>query len=365
PPGGGRERSDVGQGDKPQAPEARGPREEIGVKFRETLGAPGPPGRDGVVRHEIHDSPRRRHLALGADRHRGVRVPPDPRGSRAAPRRSEAPRSPRGRGAQGGDRAPGRARLDGRRRAHPQEVRPADAWDRGLRPLRRPDGRDPRSRQASPPVAARGDRRRRHQRREPGLSRCRCPTGVRVRDAAHAGRAAGGRAGGVPRRRAPAGRGVGPLVAQRAPVSRAGTRDLAHRAGPRPQQRDGPDGEDVGVDEGAPRRALRAPPGSARHERLRPARARGRRARAEHAAGPRGRLAVREDDPRYTLRRVWLTAAEEHGYYYGFANEGLWPLCHIVHTRPVFRPDDWASYLEANRRFAGTVLDEIKNAEEP
>ena len=82
-------------------------------------------------------------------------------------------------------------------------------------------------------------------------------------------------------------------------------------------------------------------------------------------ADARGRLAVPEDDPRYTLRRVWLTAAEEHGYYYGFANEGLWPLCHIVHTRPVFRPDDWASYLEANRRFAGTVLDEIKNAEEP
>ena len=82
-------------------------------------------------------------------------------------------------------------------------------------------------------------------------------------------------------------------------------------------------------------------------------------------ADARGRLAVPEDDPRYTLRRVWLTAAEEHGYYYGFANEGLWPLCHIVHTRPVFRPDDWASYLEANRRFAATVLDEIKNAEEP
>src|SRR5881628_2981762 len=82
-------------------------------------------------------------------------------------------------------------------------------------------------------------------------------------------------------------------------------------------------------------------------------------------ADARGRLAVPEDDPRYTLRRVWLTAAEEHGYYYGFANEGLWPLCHIVHTRPVFRPDDWASYLEANRKFAETVLDEIRNAEEP
>src|SRR5438034_1266085 len=57
-------------------------------------------------------------------------------------------------------------------------------------------------------------------------------------------------------------------------------------------------------------------------------------------ADARGRLAVPEDDPRYTLRRVWLTAAEERGYYYGFANEGLWPLCHIVQPRPVIRPAD-------------------------
>ena len=78
-----------------------------------------------------------------------------------------------------------------------------------------------------------------------------------------------------------------------------------------------------------------------------------------------GRLGVPEDDPRYTLRRVWLTQEEEQGYYYGFANEGLWPLCHIVHTRPVFRPDDWAYYLEVNRKFAETVLDEIREAEEP
>jgi len=82
-------------------------------------------------------------------------------------------------------------------------------------------------------------------------------------------------------------------------------------------------------------------------------------------ADARGRLGVPEDDPRYTLRRVWLTKEEEHGYYYGFANEGLWPLCHIVHTRPVFRPDDWAHYLAANRKFAETLLDEIRDAEEP
>jgi trehalose 6-phosphate synthase len=82
-------------------------------------------------------------------------------------------------------------------------------------------------------------------------------------------------------------------------------------------------------------------------------------------ADGRGRLGVPVDDPRYTLRRVWLSKEEEQGYYSGFSNEGLWPLCHIVHTRPVFRPDDWAYYLEVNQKFADTVLDQIKDAESP
>ena len=56
------------------------------------------------------------------------------------------------------------------------------------------------------------------------------------------------------------------------------------------------------------------------------------------------RVARARPTTRYTLRRVWLTAEEEDGYYYGFSNEGLWPLCHIVHTRPLFRPTDWAQY---------------------
>jgi len=82
-------------------------------------------------------------------------------------------------------------------------------------------------------------------------------------------------------------------------------------------------------------------------------------------ADGRGRLGVPVDDPRYTLRRVWLSKEEEQGYYSGFSNEGLWPLCHIVHTRPVFRPDDWSYYLEVNQKFADTVLDQIKDAESP
>ncbi|MCC6203171.1 MAG: trehalose-6-phosphate synthase [Gammaproteobacteria bacterium] len=77
------------------------------------------------------------------------------------------------------------------------------------------------------------------------------------------------------------------------------------------------------------------------------------------AADAHGRLTVPLAQPRYTLQRVWLSRAEEQGYYYGFANEGLWPLCHLAHERPVFRSDDWQHYQTANRRFADAVLNEI------
>jgi trehalose 6-phosphate synthase len=77
------------------------------------------------------------------------------------------------------------------------------------------------------------------------------------------------------------------------------------------------------------------------------------------------RLRVPPDDPRYTLRRVWLSNEEEEGYYYGFSNEGLWPLCHIAHTRPVFRASDWEHYQHANRRFADAVLQEMEGTERP
>jgi trehalose 6-phosphate synthase len=66
----------------------------------------------------------------------------------------------------------------------------------------------------------------------------------------------------------------------------------------------------------------------------------------------------------YTLRRLWLTQEEETGYYYGFANEGLWPLCHVAHVRPVFRESDWRMYREVNQRFADTVVAEA-HSEDP
>lgn len=67
---------------------------------------------------------------------------------------------------------------------------------------------------------------------------------------------------------------------------------------------------------------------------------------------------VPPENPAYRIRRVWLTDEEEKGYYYGFSNEGLWPLCHISHTRPTFRTADWEQYRKVNEKFANAVVEE-------
>lgn len=72
------------------------------------------------------------------------------------------------------------------------------------------------------------------------------------------------------------------------------------------------------------------------------------------------RVAVPPNHPAYQIRRVWLSKEEEAGYYYGFANEGLWPLCHIAHVRPTFRSSDWSQYVAVNRKFAKAVVSESK-----
>ncbi|MEX2156664.1 MAG: trehalose-6-phosphate synthase [Gemmatimonadales bacterium] len=73
-------------------------------------------------------------------------------------------------------------------------------------------------------------------------------------------------------------------------------------------------------------------------------------------------VAIPPEQPAYQLRRVWLTPEEEAGYYYGFANEGVWPLCHIAHVRPIFRTSDWEQYVQVNRKFAKTVAGEAQSA---
>jgi trehalose-6-phosphate synthase len=77
------------------------------------------------------------------------------------------------------------------------------------------------------------------------------------------------------------------------------------------------------------------------------------------------RLRVPPHHPTYTLRRVWLSEEEDRGYYEGFSNEGLWPLCHIAHTRPLFRPGDWMYYQRINRRFADAALAEMEGTQSP
>jgi trehalose 6-phosphate synthase len=76
------------------------------------------------------------------------------------------------------------------------------------------------------------------------------------------------------------------------------------------------------------------------------------------AVDDHGRVTVPPSDPRYTLRRIWLSPEEEKGFY-GCCNEALWPLCHHAHERPVFRTSDWQQYVRVNQRFADTILEEV------
>ncbi|MCW0235751.1 MAG: trehalose-6-phosphate synthase [Ferrovibrio sp.] len=72
----------------------------------------------------------------------------------------------------------------------------------------------------------------------------------------------------------------------------------------------------------------------------------------------RDHVRVPPDEESYFVRRMWLSPEEEKGYYYGLANEGLWPLCHVAHARPIFRVDDWQHYRDVNQRFADAVVQE-------
>lgn len=73
------------------------------------------------------------------------------------------------------------------------------------------------------------------------------------------------------------------------------------------------------------------------------------------------KVMVPPEDPRYALRRVWLSKEQENGYYYGFSNEALWPLCHVAYTRPVFKESDWNVYKEVNQLFARHIREEVGN----
>ncbi len=69
-------------------------------------------------------------------------------------------------------------------------------------------------------------------------------------------------------------------------------------------------------------------------------------------------VACPPDRPSYTLRRVWLSDRDHALYYAGFANSGLWPLCHIAYVRPRFRREEWERYVDVNKRFAQAIVEE-------
>lgn len=82
---------------------------------------------------------------------------------------------------------------------------------------------------------------------------------------------------------------------------------------------------------------------------------------ADHeTADKNGMLLVPPGKPEYALKRVWLSRDEEEGFYFGFSNEGLWPLCHIAHERPQFRQKDWEQYVAVNAKYASIFNDEMK-----
>lgn len=74
---------------------------------------------------------------------------------------------------------------------------------------------------------------------------------------------------------------------------------------------------------------------------------------------PDGKVLVPPEAPTYTLKRIWLSREEEEGYYYGFSNEALWPLCQMMHYRPDFEEKDWSIYQAVNQKFAAAVVEEF------
>jgi trehalose 6-phosphate synthase len=82
---------------------------------------------------------------------------------------------------------------------------------------------------------------------------------------------------------------------------------------------------------------------------------------ADRVVAQDSKVVVPPDDPLYTLKYVWLSKEENLGFYYGFSNQALWPLMHLVYVRPVIREEDWMTYKEVNKKFAQSIYEEIKD----
>jgi len=81
----------------------------------------------------------------------------------------------------------------------------------------------------------------------------------------------------------------------------------------------------------------------------------------KEAVNDNNEVHVPPEDPKYTLKRIWLSKDEENGYYYGYSNKAIWPLCHMAYTRPNFDEIDWAYYKIVNKKFADAILDIVKD----
>lgn len=73
---------------------------------------------------------------------------------------------------------------------------------------------------------------------------------------------------------------------------------------------------------------------------------------ADKLTAPDGQRMVPPKNPRYRLNRVFLSKDEIEGYYEEYANQGLWPLSHMLIERAQFSEHSWAMYQFVNGKFA-------------
>jgi trehalose-6-phosphate synthase len=85
--------------------------------------------------------------------------------------------------------------------------------------------------------------------------------------------------------------------------------------------------------------------------------------RDREAVDAADRVAVPPEAATYQLRRLWLNQQDINQYYYGYANQFLWPLCHLRPALARTRAKYWERYGAVNQRFASAVLEESAGAD--
>ncbi len=83
----------------------------------------------------------------------------------------------------------------------------------------------------------------------------------------------------------------------------------------------------------------------------------------EHVVDAKGCVRVPPEDPSYTLQRIWLSQEQVEGYYYGYSNQVLWPVCHSALTDIRCEEGFWDRYQEANAEFAAAILGHVSGGD--